>query len=68
MTNALGWRYGDWLILTAAAGVVIARRDPGGNPRSVKQRANHHDPATTSHLAAGKTGSVAKARTIAEKR
>jgi hypothetical protein len=35
MTNALGWRHGDWLILTAAAGVVIARRDPGGSPRSV---------------------------------
>jgi bifunctional DNA-binding transcriptional regulator/antitoxin component of YhaV-PrlF toxin-antitoxin module len=27
---ALGWRPGDRLILTAAAGVVLARRDPGG--------------------------------------
>jgi AbrB family looped-hinge helix DNA binding protein len=30
MTSALGWRPGDRLTLTAAAGVVIARRDPGG--------------------------------------
>jgi bifunctional DNA-binding transcriptional regulator/antitoxin component of YhaV-PrlF toxin-antitoxin module len=27
---ALGWRGGDRLTLTADAGVVIARRDPGG--------------------------------------
>ena len=27
---ALGWRGGDRLTLTAEAGVVIARRDPGG--------------------------------------
>jgi len=27
---ALGWRQGDRLTLTAAAGVVVARRDPGG--------------------------------------
>jgi len=30
MTSALGWRPGDRLTLTAAAGVVIARRDPAG--------------------------------------
>ena len=30
MTTVLGWRRGDRLTLTAAAGVVIARRDPGG--------------------------------------
>jgi bifunctional DNA-binding transcriptional regulator/antitoxin component of YhaV-PrlF toxin-antitoxin module len=30
MTSALGWRQGDRLTLTADAGVVIARRDPGG--------------------------------------
>jgi hypothetical protein len=30
MTSALDWRPGDRLTLTAAAGVVIARRDPGG--------------------------------------
>jgi hypothetical protein len=30
MTSALGWRPGDRLTLTAAAGVVIARRNPGG--------------------------------------
>ena len=30
MTAALGWRAGDRLTFTAAAGVVIARRDPGG--------------------------------------
>ena len=30
MTSTLGWQPGDRLILTAAAGVVIARRDPGG--------------------------------------
>jgi bifunctional DNA-binding transcriptional regulator/antitoxin component of YhaV-PrlF toxin-antitoxin module len=31
MTSSLGWRPGDRLTLTAAgAGVVIARRDPGG--------------------------------------
>ena len=28
--TALGWRPGDRLILTVAAGVVLARRDPGG--------------------------------------
>jgi bifunctional DNA-binding transcriptional regulator/antitoxin component of YhaV-PrlF toxin-antitoxin module len=27
---ALGWRGGDWLTVTAEAGVMIARRDPGG--------------------------------------
>ncbi len=30
MTSALGWQPGDRLTLTAAAGVVIACRDPGG--------------------------------------
>jgi hypothetical protein len=30
MTVTLGWRAGDLLTFTAAAGVVIARRDPGG--------------------------------------
>jgi hypothetical protein len=30
MTSVLGWRRGDRLTLTAAAGVVIARRVPGG--------------------------------------
>ena len=30
MTGALGWQPGDRLIFTAAAGVVIARRDPTG--------------------------------------
>jgi hypothetical protein len=30
MTALLGWRAGDRLTLTAAAGVVIARRDPAG--------------------------------------
>jgi hypothetical protein len=30
VTNALGWRGGDRLTLTAEAGVVTARRDPGG--------------------------------------
>jgi len=30
MTSALGWQAGDRLTLTAAAGVVIARRDPAG--------------------------------------
>jgi len=30
VTGALGWRGGDRLTLTAGAGVVIARRDPGG--------------------------------------
>ena len=30
MTSALGWQPGDRLTLTAAAGVIIARRDPGG--------------------------------------
>ena len=28
--SVLGWRSGDRLTLTAEAGVVIARRDPGG--------------------------------------
>jgi hypothetical protein len=32
-TSALGWRPGDRLTLTAADGVVIARRDPGAGPR-----------------------------------
>ena len=30
MTGVLGWQPGDRLTLTASAGVVIARRDPGG--------------------------------------
>jgi hypothetical protein len=30
ITSALGWRHGDRLTVTAAAGVVLARRDPGG--------------------------------------
>jgi bifunctional DNA-binding transcriptional regulator/antitoxin component of YhaV-PrlF toxin-antitoxin module len=30
VTSALGWRPGDRLTITAAVGVVIARRDPGG--------------------------------------
>jgi hypothetical protein len=30
MIGALGWRRGDRLTVTAAAGVVMARRDPGG--------------------------------------
>jgi hypothetical protein len=30
MTGVLGWQPGDRLTLTADAGVVIARRDPGG--------------------------------------
>ena len=30
MTSALGWQPGDRLTLAAAAGAVIARRDPGG--------------------------------------
>ena len=30
VTRALGWRGGDRLTLTASAGVVTARRDPGG--------------------------------------
>jgi AbrB family looped-hinge helix DNA binding protein len=30
ITSALGWRPGDRLALAAEAGVVIARRDPGG--------------------------------------
>jgi hypothetical protein len=33
--RALGWQPGDRLALTAAAGVVMARRNPGGSPRSV---------------------------------
>ena len=30
MIGVLGWQPGDRLTLTAAAGVVVARRDPGG--------------------------------------
>ena len=30
VTGALGWRGGDRLTLTAEAGVVVIRRDPGG--------------------------------------
>ena len=30
VTSALGWRGGDRLTLTAEAGVMTARRDPGG--------------------------------------
>ena len=30
VTRALGWRGGDRLTLTAEAGVIVARRDPGG--------------------------------------
>jgi hypothetical protein len=30
MTGALGWQPGDRLTFTAAAGVVVARRDPAG--------------------------------------
>jgi bifunctional DNA-binding transcriptional regulator/antitoxin component of YhaV-PrlF toxin-antitoxin module len=39
MTSALGWQPGDRLTLTAAAGVVIARRDPGG---IVRRRPGRH--------------------------
>jgi hypothetical protein len=30
ITEVLGWRAGDRLTLTGGAGVVVARRDPGG--------------------------------------
>jgi hypothetical protein len=30
IAQALGWRAGDRLTLTAGDGVVVARRDPGG--------------------------------------
>jgi len=30
VTGALGWRGGDWLTLTASAGVEVIRRDPSG--------------------------------------
>lgn len=32
--EALGWRRGDRLTLTAEAGVVVARRNPGATLRS----------------------------------
>ena len=32
VASALGWRGGDRLTLTADAGVVTARRDPGSRP------------------------------------
>ena len=40
---ALGWRGGDRLTVTADAGVMIARRDPGGM-MTVPSTALHRDP------------------------
>jgi bifunctional DNA-binding transcriptional regulator/antitoxin component of YhaV-PrlF toxin-antitoxin module len=39
ITEALGWRAGDRLTLTAGAGVVVARRDPGGMVAVLARRA-----------------------------
>ena len=45
VTGALGWRGGDWLTLTAEAGVVVIRRDPSGlvtlPPRSCSRSPRH---------------------------
>lgn len=41
--GALGWRGGDRLTLTASAGVMVARRDPGGMV-AVPGRALHRVP------------------------
>jgi hypothetical protein len=48
VTAALGWRGGDRLTLTAEAGVVIARRDPGGMV-TVASRAYIPIPAALRH-------------------
>jgi bifunctional DNA-binding transcriptional regulator/antitoxin component of YhaV-PrlF toxin-antitoxin module len=39
ITEVLGWRAGDRLTLTAGAGVVVARRDPGGMVAVLARRA-----------------------------
>jgi len=38
VTSVLGWRAGDRLTLTAAAGVVTARRDPDGMSNHLCER------------------------------
>jgi hypothetical protein len=48
VTSALGWRGGERLTLTADAGVVIARRDPGGMV-TVPRRAYVAIPAALRH-------------------
>jgi bifunctional DNA-binding transcriptional regulator/antitoxin component of YhaV-PrlF toxin-antitoxin module len=48
VTSALGWRAGDRLILTASAGVVLARRDPGG-PVTMPAKPYIVIPATLRH-------------------
>lgn len=56
VTTALGWRAGDRLTLTADAGVVTARRDPGGaSLRRQGERASPPDP----RAAAGDEGAGA---------
>jgi hypothetical protein len=44
MIGALGWRRGDRLALTAAAGVVIARRDAAGMVIMPAKRPAQHGP------------------------
>ena len=53
--SALGWRGGDRLTLTAAAGVMVARRDPGGMV-TVPDRPHIVIPAAVRHRCGLRTG------------
>ena len=53
--SALGWRGGDRLTLTADAGVMVARRDPGGMV-TVPDRPHIVIPAAVRHHCGLRTG------------
>ena len=53
--SALGWRGGDRLTLTADAGVMVARRDPGGMV-TVPDRPHIVIPAAVRHRCGLRTG------------
>ena len=59
VTTALGWRAGDRLTLTADAGVVTARRDPGGiRERRHRRRSRCRPPISVAHSRAQRRSDV----------